>query len=178
MPNPGMSTTGNAQVCMYFSVAVLHSLRHPTNDTTDHEYQSKSCLYFGLIVVTDMSAAMQERGDGTWTCVLCASDGPGKQLSCEAKCRACDACYFKENARDRAGDTAHKCCRTAEEFRSALEPGHQVVSLPDMGLGRERWTELGKTWQLGGLFSAASHEALNELWQNLRKEQRSDQGGV
>ena len=73
MPNPGMSTTGNAQVCMYFSVAVLHSLRHPTNDTTDHEYQSKSCLYFGLIVVTDMSAAMQERGDGTWTCVLCAS---------------------------------------------------------------------------------------------------------
>lgn len=108
-----------------------------------------------------VTRAQQTRGDGTWTCILCASDGPARQLTCDGMCRACEKCYFRDAQNDRAGDIAHKCCRTAEEVRKYISPGHKTVLLPDVGCGKEQWLSRGQPWQDGRtIWSIESPEEL------------------
>lgn len=92
----------------------------------------------------------QIRGDGTWSCILCASERQGATLECDGWCRACDACY-PQGVASRSGDTygeiAHVCCRTIRDIDAIRIQGHTTVALPDVGLGKDEWRRRGLIWR-------------------------------
>jgi hypothetical protein len=118
---------------------------------------------------------MQIPGDGTWTCIICGSDGPARTLSCPGFCRACQKCYFGDEARDGAGDARHTCCRTADDVLRCMRPGHRLVMLPDMGYGRTTWEQHGQTWQTAhGMWSIESQEELDSCLTRILTGVRGD----
>jgi hypothetical protein len=65
---------------------------HVCNYTYIHTY-----TFVHIHMYTQILAYIQ-KGDGLWTCIMCASDGPGLMLDCLGKCRACAAqCYWGKN---------------------------------------------------------------------------------
>lgn len=86
-------------------------------------------------------------------------------MTCQGRCRACNKCYFHDEAEDASGDAPHTCCRTPEQVRCILKPGHRVLVFPDMGMGRESWEKLGRPWQTAslGMWSAESIEEVETI---------------
>ena len=109
-----------------------------------------------------------EPGDGTWTCIVCGSDGPGLALECIGKCRACAQCYFGpcEHAdQDRTGELAHSCCRNAEDVCKIRLADRYALAFPDVGWGRAKWERCGLLWKdpKRKMWRVASHELHTEL---------------
>ncbi len=115
------------------------------------------------------SCVMQGKEAGTWTCILCLSDGPALSLTCPGQCRACKPCYMA-SLTEGADCTRpqHRCCRTAEQVQFLIESSgcvKGVLAFPDVGWGRVEWLKTGLKWpQLGrGMWCVESTDVLSHL---------------
>ena len=89
-------------------------------------------------------------------------------------CRICDDCRFRENGEgDSSGAQRQHTCPHPRERHDFLEPGHERLMLPDLGVGRQAFEKHGQTWgELPGgqepLWSIREQKhvnALKDMWE-------------
>jgi hypothetical protein len=97
-------------------------------------------------------------------------------LHCDGNSRGCRVC---DNCRFGAGDATvllvqdgkalHNCCMSADQREKCMEEGHEVLVLPDLGVGRKTFEDVHQQ-QWGGAqgcwsIRQAEHvERLRDLW--------------
>jgi len=84
---------------------------------------------------------------------MCCSDGKATMMHCGGSpfgCRICNDCRFKdeesEDARTSAGQFEHTCPHPADMRLQCKKSGHDLLVLPDLGVGREEFEKHGRIW--------------------------------
>jgi hypothetical protein len=106
----------------------------------------------------------------------CEPEGRGTMLHCDEKsrgCRVCDKCRFGVGGTAvllvREGKALHDCCMSADERDKCMAEGHEVLVLPDLGVGKKTFEDVhqqawGGAQGCWSIREAEHVDRLRDLW--------------
>ena len=127
-------------------------------------------------------SAVKEVGRGMWSCVMCGSSGPGTMMHCNkgpllaaTGCRVCNTCRWSRPEGEETVTPYHRCLHASEDMSKCRMEDHNLLVLPDLGMGRDEWEMRGLTpgWGQGSWWSIREQKHADRLFEMIRHKDAS-----